>query len=235
MSAQEHEYELGMLDHETLERDESLARHNRQRGDERRWMILGGAGTLALMTALFAAVALGGNSEPRHLASSLGSPARDLAAVAAKAVTAQSESEAKAEAAKPARVARKATPATAPEVAKPLDEPAPAKTSSAASAAAAIPAATAPAAASAPTQAKASPSASESEAESEDNAFAGLPSLPTVDEPDDASEPEADAPVDFTHDDNPFVDEDEDEDEDDEDEDEGDEAAPAPAPAPAPA
>ena len=160
-------------------------------------MILGAAGTLALLTALIGAIALGGNSEPHHLAASLGSPSRDLAGVAAKAVAAQTKAEPAPTASKGARIARKA------EASKAAPDPA-----------AAIPASTRSAAASptAAVQAEAPkaevPKAEVPKAEvPEDNAFSGLPSLPAVDYAvAEDPKPEA-APADFAHDDNPFVDE----------------------------
>ena len=197
MSAQEHDYELGMLDEATLERDESLARRNQQRGDERRWMILGGAGTLALMTALGAALALSGSSTPHNLAASLGSPFRDVAAVAAHLSVQQAEPEP--EPAKPTRVARR--PAAA------------AKSAPIVPAAAVVPQSELPS----QPEAKAAPAAKTVEPAAkqpvappvdDEEPFAGLPTL--VDEP--ASEdpaPEAAPAVDFAHDDNPFAEDDE--------------------------
>ena len=198
MSAQEHDYELGTLDEATLERDESLARRNQQRGDERRWMILGGAGTLALMTALGAALALSGSSTPHNLTASLASPFRDFAAVAAHLSVQQAEPEP--EPVKPTRVARRPAAAAKPTPIVP--------------AAAVVPQSELPLqpeAKPAPAAKTVEPAAKQPVAPpvDDDEPFAGLPTL--VDEP--ASEdpaPEAAPAVDFAHDDNPFA-EDEDE------------------------
>ncbi len=225
MSAQEHDYELGTLDEATLERDESLSRRNHQRGDERRWMILGGAGTLALMTALGAALALSGSGAPHRLAAGLGSPFRALAPVAAHASVEHAEPER----AEPARVAKRT-------VAKPAAEMVPA---------AVVPGLPAkPALQAQPATEADKPAAKQpAEASADDpRPFAGLPTL--VDEPDDAPPTEeAEPAVDFAHDDNPFA-QDEDEDEgagETGDQPEAEDAAapaedsPAEAPTPAPA
>lgn len=187
MSAQEHDYELGTLDEATLERDESLARRNDRRGDERRWMILGGAGTLALMTALGAALSLSGSSAPHHLAASVGRQFRDVAALAAHASAEQPEqpeAEPNPKPAKPTRVARRTTANPAPPV---------------------VPAAKAPSPTRPAAEAKA-PAAKPTEPPADDpRPFAELPTL--VDEPPAEPPPSDDEPVvDFVHDDNPFAD-----------------------------
>ena len=91
MDTQEHEYELGTLEEDILDRDESQARKGGRGGDERRWMILGGAGTLALLTAFVGAIAIGGTSTPRKLAGSLRGPVRDLSALSAHLQSASSD------------------------------------------------------------------------------------------------------------------------------------------------
>ncbi len=83
MDTQEHEYELGTLEDEILDRDESKARQGGNQGDERRWMILGGAGTLALLAAMVTAISLGGTGSPHKLTASLRGPVRDLSAMSA--------------------------------------------------------------------------------------------------------------------------------------------------------
>ncbi|MCR9166300.1 MAG: hypothetical protein ACE37F_00070 [Nannocystaceae bacterium] len=222
MSAQEHDYELGTLDEATLERDESLARRNDQRGDERRWMILGGAGTLALMTALTAALALSGSSEPHDLRASLGSPFRDVAALAAHFSVEPSEAESAPRPA-PAEVTRVARRPSAQPSGNAPSQPAHA----AVVAKPALPHQAAPAA-----EPKVPATKPASEAPSaNDRPFAGLPTV--ADEPEaeaEAAQVDPEPAVDFAHDDNPFAPQDEEGDEDDA----GETGSPEPEPEPEP-
>ncbi len=240
MSADEHDdetsYEMGALEDDVLERDESLARHI-QGGDERRWMILGGAGTLALMTALIAAVALGGSGPPHRLSSSLGGPARDASAIAAHMTSEASDADDQASGpsegssksgAKDSRVAMRApTASSAAAAPTPVSTPtatAPATASATAPGLApAVPAPSADVPAAAPSQAAAD--------EDDSDPLANLPSIgaledaaPGADEPDDAAD-------DFAHDDNPFEDASDDDASDDDDNDASDDdASSVPAP-----
>lgn len=191
MDAQEHEYELGTLEDNILDRDESQARQGGSRGDERRWMILGGAGTLALLTAIVAAVSLGGTGEPRTLSATLRGPSRDLSALSAhlqSSVPAPAPAEADAPDLTPkARIARAQPAAKQPVVAAPVAAP---------------PEATQPAAV--PTSAPVSHAAV---ADTTATSFANLPTVSAVEE--SAEGDEADAadvvPTNFEQDDDPFA------------------------------
>lgn len=123
MDTQEHEYELGTLEEDILDRDESHARQSGNRGDERRWMILGGAGTLALLTAIVVAVSLGGSGEPHELSASLPGPVRDLAALSAHlqsaAAVTDSETAEPPPAAPKTRIARRSDKPAAPQPTEP--------------------------------------------------------------------------------------------------------------------
>lgn len=75
MSAQHQDYELGSLDEAALERDEARARLEHH-GDERRWMILGATGTVALCVASLGALLLGGGDQPHTLRAGIASAPR---------------------------------------------------------------------------------------------------------------------------------------------------------------
>lgn len=192
MDTQEHEYELGTLEGDILDRDESKARQGGSRGDERRWMILGGAGTLALLTAIVAAVSLGGTGEPHKLSASLSGPVRDLTALAAHLQTSAGAT-ASATAAKvvapvatpKARIARAQPPVQQPVVVAPV---------------AATPKAPAPAAPTAPVSHAAVTAPAES-------SFANLPSVSATEEvaAGDVLDPAEVVPTNFEQDDEPFA------------------------------
>ncbi|MEM6295841.1 MAG: hypothetical protein AAGA54_31505 [Myxococcota bacterium] len=192
MTAPNHDYQLGTLDAETLQRDEHASRDSERHGDERRWMILGGAGTLAILTALTGSIVLSGSGEaiPAHasLASLRGATA---AAAAHLSVGATPELEAAPEvepeaALKPARVATRSTALAAVAPAAPQAEPKPAP------APGAEPAPAAPKPADPPKPAPASDA---------EVSFSDLPSLPSVADAEPESEPEA---PNFEADDDPF-------------------------------
>lgn len=201
MDTQEHEYELGTLEEDILDRDESHARQSGTRGDERRWMILGGAGTLALMSAIAVAVSLGGSGEPHQLSASLPGPVRDLAALSAHlqsaAAVADSETAAPPSAAPKTRIARHSGKAAAPQPTAPqplatLTAPASAKPTSV------------------PTSGFAPDRANHAAvADTSASTFANLPTVSSLPSEDagqaDQLDPEAVVPTNFEQDDDPFA------------------------------